>query len=194
MYDDGSKTKIKGDVSWDDDKYELGYEKKLKEFNRKKKYLTEEEKDNYEEEIANLRYDPVLPPDKFSSTGYKPSLDYSSDIGISIGVTLSHKKYGFRIDPYLYKIDFTPDYSTSRPNFTGIGLDLNAEFLGVVKNSSLNFNLRKSGVEIINYFGQGNNTVFNKPLYNSLYYKVEHELYSLSPTLTIPRDSKFKYI
>jgi hypothetical protein len=194
VYDEDENTDVNGNISWHDEKYSYEYEKLLKEYNRKKEHLSEKEKDEYKEKIGDLRYDPKMPPDKFGTTSFFPALDYNSDIGFSFGIRMTHKKYGFRMNPYLYRVDFIPVYTPSATGIKGLGLDLKLDFLSVVNNSSLNFNLRKSGLEIINYFGKGNNTIFNRTLYENKYYKVEHEQYSFNPTLTFPYNSKFKVI
>lgn len=193
FYDDGKKSKLKGDISWDDDKYKLKYEKPLKEFKKKKDNLTKEEKDKYEDLIGNLRYDPVLPPDKFGMTSFIPIFLYTPDIGPFFGGTFNYYKYGFRMDPYLYKLSFTAGYAPLENDLTGLLVDLNFDFLGLIKNTAVNFHARKSGLEVNNYFGQGNNTIYSRSADDSDYYKVKDEIYMVAPTFTFPRTKKLQY-
>jgi hypothetical protein len=192
FYDDGKKSKIEGDISWDNDKYKLKYERPLKEYKKKKDNLTKEEKDKYEDLIGNLRYDPVLPPDKFGMTTFFPVFNYSPDIGPFFGGTYTYFKYGFRMNPYLYKLGFMAGYAPKKKDLTGLVVDLNFDFLGLIKRSAVNFHLRKSGIEVNNYFGQGNSTVYHKSADDSDYYKVTHEEYVVNPSVTFPRDKRLK--
>ncbi len=193
FYDDGKKSKVSGDVSWDKDKYKLRYEKPLKEFKEKKDNLSKEQKDKYEDLIGGLRYDPVIPPDKFNNTTFVPLFYFSPDIGPFFGGTYNYIKYGFRMNPYLYKIQFTAGYAPQKKNLTGLLLDLDFDFHGLIKHSAVNFHLRKSGIEVNNYFGQGNNTVYNKKLDSIGFYKVIHEEYFFNPSVTFPLNSKLKF-
>ncbi|MCI0715949.1 MAG: BamA/TamA family outer membrane protein [Chlorobi bacterium] len=193
FYDDGKKSKMKGNVSHDDERYSLAYEKQLKEFKQKKDKLSKEEKDNYEDLIGNLRYDVPPPPDKFHFTFFYPIFYYNPDIGPFFGGNLSYTKFGFRMNPYLYKLSFTAGYAPEKKDLTGLVVDLNFDFLGIIKHSAVNFHFRKSGIEVNNYFGQGNNTRFSKKMEDADYYKVTHEEYSFAPVITFPRDEKLKF-
>lgn len=193
FYDDGKKSKIEGNISWDDDKYKLPYEKPLKELKKKKDNLSKEEKDKYEEIIGNLRYDVLPPPDKFHMTGFFPVFNYNPDIGPFFGGAYSYTKYGFRMNPYLYKLNFMAGYAPKKKNIAGLVVDLNFDFLGLIKNSSVNFHLRKSGIEVNNYFGQGNNSVYNKDMDSINFYKVTHEEYIVNPVIFFPRNNDLRF-
>ncbi len=193
FYDDGKKSKTKGSISWDKDKNETLYEKAENKLKKLKGKITKDEKDKYEDRISNLRYDPIIPPDKFYMTSFFPLFNFSPDIGPLFGGTYSYRKYGFRMDPYLYKLNFTAGYAPKKKDITGLLLDIDLDMLGVIKRSSLNFHARKSGIEVNNYFGQGNNTLFDKNAYDDSYYKVTHEVYTVDPTITFPRDKNLKF-
>jgi outer membrane protein assembly factor BamA len=60
-----------------------------------------------------------------------------------------------------------------------------------VKNSTVNFHTRKSGIEVNNYFGQGNNTVYDKTVDDDTY-KVIHEEYLVNPSVTFRRNKKLR--
>lgn len=193
FYDDGKKSQTKGDVSWDKDKFPLRYEKTLAEYKSKKDNLTKDEKDKYEDEIGNLRYDVPLPPDKFGVAFAYPIFNYNPDIGPFFGGAYYYTKYGFRMDPYLYKLSFMAGYAPKKKDLTGLVVDLNFDFLGIIKRSALNLHLRKSGIEINNYFGQGNNSVYNKSADDSDYYKVKHEEYIAEPSVSFPTNKNVKF-
>lgn len=188
FYDGGKKSKTKGNVYWDNEKYETIYETYSKIFENMRGNFDKEERKKYEEEIKSLKYDPVSPPDKFQMTSFFPLFLYTPDIGPLFGGTYSYRKYGFRMDPYLYKLNFTAGYAPAKKSLTGLVADLDFDFMGIVKNAKLNFHFRKSGLEVNNYFGQGNNSYFNNNEYESNFYEVVHEVFTLDPTISFPRN------
>jgi hypothetical protein len=193
FYDDGKKTYTEGDVSFDGDKYKLPYEKPLKEFKKKKDNLSKQEKDKYEDLIGNLRYDVPPPPDKFQFTSFFPVFNYTPDTGPFFGGTYTYMRYGFRMNPYLYKLNFMAGYAPAKKDITGLVVDLNFDFLGIIKKSSVNFHARKSGIQVNNYFGQGNNTVYRKSAEDSGNYKLKNEEYLFNPTVTFRNNKHLKF-
>lgn len=192
FYDDGKKSKTKGNVVWDNDKYKMPYEKPLEDYKKKKENLSGDEKDKYEDLIGNLRYDVLPPPDKFQFTSFFPVFNYSPDTGPFLGGTYTYTKYGFRMNPYLYKLKFLAGYAPEKKNLTGLVVDLDLDFLGIVKNSAVNFHLRKSGIQVNNYFGQGNNTVYRKSAEDSGNYKLQNEEYLFNPSVTFRNNKNLK--
>jgi hypothetical protein len=193
FYDGGKKSKTKGNVYWDNEKYETIYETYSKIFENMRGNFDKEERKKYEEEIKSLKYDPVSPPDKFRRTSFIPLFFYTPDIGPFFGGTYSFRKYGFRMDPYLYKLNFSGGYAPAKKSLTGLVADLDFDFLGIIKNAGLNFHFRKSGLEINNYFGQGNNTYFNNNEYESNFYEVVHEVFTLDPSISYPRNKSLYF-
>ena len=193
FYDDGKKSKTKGDVSKDNDKYETGYEKLQKQLKKIKSNISKEKKKEYEEKIANLRYDPVIPPDKFHMTTFFPVLSYSPDAGPLFGGSYNYIKYGFRMNPYLYKLQFMLGYAPDKNGLKGLVADFNSDFRGIIKRSGINLHLRKSGIEINNFFGLGNNLNFDDSLSKADYYKIENETYLWELGITYPVRNKLKF-
>lgn len=193
FYDDGKKSGTSGNVSEDNSKYIPEYEKMEKYLKSNKDRISKDERKKYEEKIANLKYDPVNPPDKFNMSSFIPLFLYNPDIGPLFGGTYSYRKYGFRMDPYLYKLNFTAGYAPKKKSLTGLVADLDFDFNGILKNATVNFHFRKSGLEINNYFGQGNNSLFNNNEYESNQYEVIHEEFTLDPSVTWPGNSILNY-
>ncbi len=188
FYDGGKKSETKGNVYWDDEKYETIYETYSKIFENMRGNFDKVERKKYEEEIKSLKYDPVSPPDKFYMTSFIPLFLYTSDIGPLFGGTYSYRKYGFRMNPYLYKLNFTAGYAPAKKSLTGLVADLDFDFMGIVKNAKLNLHFRKSGLEINNYFGQGNDTYFNNNNYLHNFYELVHEEFTIDPSISFPRN------
>jgi hypothetical protein len=193
FYDDGKKSKSSGNVGFCSDKFKTEYEKAEKKFKKVKKELTKDDKKKYEEEIAGLKYDPVVPPDKFDMVSFIPILYYSPDIGIFFGGTYNYTKFGFRMNPYLYKLQFTLGYAPEKNGIKGLVADFNSDFLGLIKRTDVNFHVRKSGIEVNNFFGKGNNTSFSDSLYNNKYYKVDHEQYMGDLSFIFPFGNMLKF-
>ncbi len=193
FYDDGKKSKTTGNVFWDNEKYETLYETYSKIFENMRGNFGKEERKKYEEKIKSLKYDPVTPPDKFNMTSFIPLFLYAPDIGPLFGGTYSYRKYGFRMDPYLYKLNFTAGYAPAKKSLTGLVADLDFDFMGIIKNAKLNFHFRKSGLEVNNYFGQGNNSYFNNNDYESNLYEVIHEEFILDPSISFPRNRAYRF-
>jgi hypothetical protein len=193
FYDDGKKSETKGDVTRDDDKYETKYDKLNSKFKGLKDKISKEEKKEYEEQLANLRYDPVMPPDKFNMSSFFPIFLFNPDAGPFFGGAFSYKKYGFRMDPYLYKLNFSAGYAPKKKDLTGLVADLDFDFRGIVKRSQFNFHFRKSGLEINNYFGRGNNTFFSTTAYEEGIFEVTHEEYIVDPSLIFPANKPLSF-
>lgn len=184
FYDDGKKSKYSGNVCYDDSKYLSKFEKLQNKLDEIKGKISKEDKKKKEEEIANFRYDPVTPPDKFYMTSFIPVFNYSPDIGPFFGGTYYYSKYGFRMDPYLYKLQLMLGYAPEKKNITGLVADLNLDMRSIIRNSAVNFHARKSGIQVNNYFGMGNNTTYRKSAEDSGVYKLKNEEYILNPEVT----------
>jgi len=193
FYDDGKRSKVSGDICRDDDKFRLPHEEATKVFERKKETLSEEKKGEYETLIGNLRYDPVVPPDKFYLTELFPLFNFSPDIGPFFGATLNYLKYGFRMNPYIYKLQFTLGYALEKKGIKGLVADFDSDFRGIVKHSGINLHVRKSGIEINNFFNMGNNSAFSDSLSEAKYYMIENEKYSGELGITFPVDNKLRF-
>ncbi len=194
LYDDGKKTKTQGDVSLDDTKFKFPYEKPLNELKLKKDGLDKKEKDMLEETIGNLRYDPFVPPDKFFNTTFYPIFYYTPDIGPLFGGGFTYSKYGFRMDPYLYKMSVSAGYAPKKKGITGLAADLEFDFRGIIKNAGLLTGFKKSGIEVNNYFGNGNETEYDRDLYKKDHYKVLFEVLSLGIWLNYPLNRNFSFM
>jgi len=193
FYDDGKKSKSNGDVSLDNDEYETNYEKLQKQLKKIKENISKDKKKEYEENIANLRYDPVIPPDKFYMTTFFPIVSYSPDTGPLLGGSFNYVMYGFRMNPYLYKLQFMLGYAPDKKGIRGLVADFNSDFRGVIKKSGINLHARKSGIELNNFFGMGNNFKYDDSLYKANYYKIKNEKFSGELGITCPVDNKLKF-
>jgi len=193
FYDDGKKSVTSGNVSRDNDTYKLPYEDVMKEYNAKKDILTEDKKEKLLETLENLKYDPLLMPDKFFMTSFFPVFSYNPDAGPLLGGTFNYLKYGFRMNPYLYKLQFMLAFAPQKKGIKGLVADFNSDFRGIVKKTGINLHLRKSGIEINNFYGMGNNLSYVESLSKAKYYRIENEKYSGELGITFPADNYLKF-
>ena len=83
---------------------------------------------------------------------------YSPDLGISLIGGFSYEKQGFRKEPYGFRNEFLVNYNLGRQSFM---LIYNAIWKKAIGNNDLGINVRSLGPHnLSNFFGIGNNTVF----------------------------------
>lgn len=125
-----------------------------------------------------------------------PWINYGSDIGLFGGITPSVYTFGFRQHPYASKVTLRAGYATGANAFR-------AELLGDFRfqNSSTRvfFDARASGVDVLRFFGFGNETAIAAA---DSFYKVYQQQYSFSlglardlvPNLTFRIGPTVKYV
>lgn len=110
-----------------------------------------------------------------------------ADLGAFLGIGISTTDYGFRKDPYASQYLLRAGYATSPKTFR-------AEFRGEWRpeNTHRHTNLlvRASGIEILRFFGFGNETLNNG---DKNFYKVRQEQYLVEPSVTIPLSSRLAF-
>lgn len=137
----------------------------------------------------SLRWEPTVRDWGHSWAGY-PWLGYSSDAGIFLGASTMLFDYAFHADPYRSLMTFYAGYAINvnryRAGFTG---KFPNAFGGTVSLFS-----RVSSLEVLNYFGLGNETKFDNELYQKDFYQIQqlqfvatskYERKFLFPELTI---------
>ncbi|WP_439697593.1 hypothetical protein ACFGVS_04215 [Mucilaginibacter sp. AW1-7] len=84
--------------------------------------------------------------------------NYSPDLGISLIAGLSWEKHGFRKEPYAFRDEFLVNYNLGRQSFM---LTYSADWKKAIGNNDLGINIKSLGPHnLSNFFGIGNNTVF----------------------------------
>jgi hypothetical protein len=119
---------------------------------------------------------------------YKSPLLWSSispDIGLFIGGGLMSTDYGFRKHPYgsrhIFRVGYATEASTFRTEYRG---QWNWENSGV----HTNFVARASGIEILRFYGFGNETPNNG---DRDFFKVQQDQFLLEPSITVPLAKRF---
>lgn len=122
---------------------------------------------------------PPPPRDWGSRSGFLPFIGVATDIGLVAGIALTHYDYGFRKEPYASRIGLRLAFSTgsARP-----GLEADADFRTENRVVGYRIGLRATGLDLLRYYGLGNETVENRALE---YYQVPHWLLELTPSLEL---------
>jgi hypothetical protein len=109
-----------------------------------------------------------------------PWVETNSDVGLFIGAGVARTDYGFRRRPYASELRFRLGYSTAAQS-------VKAEFQADVHPENAthfwHLDLRASGVEVLRYYGLGNDT---RSLGTGDFHRVSLQRYSVEPALVLP--------
>ncbi len=86
---------------------------------------------------------------------YFPWVSYTPDEGAFLGGRAILTEYGFRADPYRDRLGFSAGYATGAMRFKG---EFIGDFRSVIDGVRLGITARGSGLEVINFYGIGNET------------------------------------
>lgn len=103
-----------------------------------------------------------------------PWIHYGSDIGLFGGINPSLYTFGFRQNPYASKVTLRAGYATGAKAFRG---EVLGDFRFQNSTSRIFVGAIASGIEVVRFFGFGNETAFASP---DSFYKVSQQQYSLS--------------
>src|ERR1700758_2330 len=134
------------------------------------------------------------PPQASSQTGtaWQPQTvplwgaSYSPDIGLLVGAGITHTRYGFRALPPSTRLLAQVAYATS---VHGYRADLAGEFRRPVFPAILYVELRASDVELVRFYGTGNETNGSRP---DSAYRVRQTQLLLGPRVAIPLAPRFR--
>jgi hypothetical protein len=105
---------------------------------------------------------------------------YSPDIGLLIGAGVIHTRYGFRALPPSTRLLAEAAYATSAGAYR---IDVAAEFRRPLLPAILYIELRASGLELIRFYGVGNETTGSQP---DSVYRVGQTQLLVGPRVAIP--------
>lgn len=127
---------------------------------------------------ANTAYVPTNPYNKIA-----PIIDagYNADDGLLLGASVKFTNQGFRKRPYasMQQFSFLHAFSTKAFSFK-----FNGEWLKVAGDADIIFNAKALAPDNTqNFFGLGNNTVFNKTGDYKRFYRARFSIYQIDPAL-----------
>jgi hypothetical protein len=111
-----------------------------------------------------------------------PSLWFGmgSDLGVFLGGGFSTTVFGFRRHPFSSRHSMKAGYATRPKTYR---FDYQGEYHLLNSEVSINLSARASGIEILYFYGFGNETSSDQP---DNFYKVHQRQYSINPSLTLP--------
>jgi hypothetical protein len=109
-----------------------------------------------------------------------PWLVVSNDLGLFIGAGFARTAYGFRRAPFASEIRARIGYSTGAET---IRAEAEGEFHPENRSHFWRLHLRASGIEVLHYFGLGNET---PKVEDNDFYRVRQAQYLLEPTFVAP--------
>ncbi|HWE22730.1 MAG TPA: hypothetical protein VG496_02205 [Myxococcales bacterium] len=111
-----------------------------------------------------------------------PQLSYDGTRGLVAGAILQRTSYGFQLDPNSSVMSFGAAYSTgtNRPRLEySLDLRTRSPVRGLLY-------VAYSGMDTVNYYGQGNETVKDSALQSSNYYQAKQEYIVVNPMIEVP--------
>lgn len=117
------------------------------------------------------RFEPLL-NDRGSEDVYFPWINYNSDLGVFVGGHATFTYYGFRADPYRMRADLRLGFATTPRQFKGEFRIDNREIIPGIRTEIL---VGYSGLEVLNYYGLGNESARDKEAEKNDFYRVEQK-------------------
>src|SRR5437764_4792240 len=115
---------------------------------------------------ALARYRPPQASSQSGTDAWRPQavpfwgVSYSPDIGLLIGAGITHTRYGFRALPPSTRLFAEGEYATEAATYR---VDAAGEFRRPLLPAILYVELRASGLELIRFYGTGNETDGSQP-------------------------------
>jgi len=113
-------------------------------------------------------------------------LSFAPDVGVLVGFGETGMWYGFRQDPYKSQLGFGVSYATAAQGFRAT---LGADVRDVIWGWDAGLELRASGIEVVRFYGFGNETAALKV---DDYYRVHQTQYLIAPSL-VARSGRVRF-
>jgi len=113
-------------------------------------------------------------------------LSFAPDVGVLVGLGETGTWYGFRQDPYKSQLGFGVSYATAAHGFRAT---LGADVRDVIWGLDAGLELRASGIEVVRFYGFGNETAALKV---DDYYRVHQTQYLIAPSL-VARSGRVRF-
>ena len=111
---------------------------------------------------------------------FQPWVSSGPEVGFFFGGGVVRYNYGFRTQPWRSRIRLRVGYATGADAFRS---EFDAEFRRVNSGVRTNLFVRASGIEVIRFFGFGNETPRTD---SDAFYRVPQQQYLVAPSITFP--------
>ncbi|MCX6179863.1 MAG: BamA/TamA family outer membrane protein [Chlorobiales bacterium] len=120
-----------------------------------------------------------------------PGVDYASEFGVFLGGVATVEDYGFKKAPYRYRMQL--DGGAASANDIRYKLHYSGDFRTLIKNTSLFVEAGTSGLDIIHFYGLGNEKYFNGSGLKEEDFEILNQITSLRASLSYPMDTIYKW-
>jgi hypothetical protein len=133
-----------------------------------------------------MRFTPPI-DDRGTGWGLGVMFDWNSRLGIIAGAGPTFYRYGYRQDPYAYRLSLVAGYAP----FANVGsVVFNADTRSMLRNASVSLDALASGYEVLTHYGPGNETM-PRLEQNDEYYWIHQLLFKVEPSLRYPAHGPF---
>ncbi len=133
--------------------------------------------DNPNPENDTMKYEPKV-QDWGHDWRFIPWISYNPDEGLFIGGGPILYEFGFRTSPYVYRMELKAGYAAKPQKFK---LNYLGEFHSLINGPIITLHGFASGIEVLNFYGFGNETQRDKNLEEQNFYKVNQKEYLIDP-------------
>ena len=141
-----------------------------------------DESDNPKPDNDTMKYEPEV-QDWGHDWRFIPWISSNPDEGLFIGGGPILYEFGFRTAPYVYRMELKAGYATKPQKFK---INYSGEFYSLVNGAKITLHGFGSGLEVLNYYGFGNETTRNKDLEKQNFYKVNQKEFLIDPRIEFP--------
>ena len=120
-------------------------------------------------------------------------LDYAPEYGAFLGWGFIFEDYGFRKDPYNYNMKLGGGVAYGSGSELRYKLDFYGDFRSLVNGAEVHLDIGTTGLDIINFYGFGNESSFDTSLYDEDDFEIRQQLTWIRPTLVFPANSDFQF-
>ncbi|MEJ2615166.1 MAG: hypothetical protein P8Z35_09415 [Ignavibacteriaceae bacterium] len=121
---------------------------------------------------------------------FLPEFSYDENNGFVFGGGPLLYKYDFGYTPFKYRMSLTASYATRSQS---INIFYDGDFYSLIKNVDVGLNFKKSELDLIKFFGYGNETSFSKELDTKDYYLLKQKLIGFYPGIYFKISDIFSY-
>ncbi len=140
---------------------------------------------------------PVVDQEKYDLTvrdagrqiGFRPSVDYSAETGLFLGMGATLVDYDFRATPYRYRMKLSGGVASG--NDLRYKLNYTGDFRSIFRNTSLLVEAGTTGLDIINFYGLGNEKYYNGTGLEEDDFEILNQAISVRALLRYPMDKNY---
>jgi len=126
-----------------------------------------------------MKYEPAV-QDWGHDWRFIPWISFNPDEGLFIGGGPILYEFGFRTSPYVYRMELTAGFAAKPQKFK---LNYSGEFYSLINGPKITLHSFASGIEVLNFYGFGNETKKDKNLEEQNFYKVNQKEFLIDPRI-----------